>query len=167
MSSPRTRHVSWEDPVATAGAGAALSGIEYLRAMRDGKLPAPPIGRLLGFDLAEADPGRVVFTIDPGEHLYNPIATVHGGVIATLLDSAMACAVHSLLPQGRGYTTLEFQVHLVRAVTRDTGPMRAVGSVLHQGGTIATAEGRLLDAGDTLFAHATTTCLLLGPRPPR
>jgi uncharacterized protein (TIGR00369 family) len=122
--------------------------------------------RLLGFELAEVEPGRAVFTIDPGEHLYNPIATVHGGVIATLLDSAMGCAVHSLLPRGRGYTTLEFQVHLVRAVTRDSGAMRAIGTVIHQGGTIATAEARLLDAQERIHAHATTTCLLRGPRSP-
>ncbi len=166
MSSERTRHVSWEDPVATAGAGAAMSGIDYLRAMRDGRLPPPPIQRLLGFGLAEVDPGRVVFTLDPGEHLYNPIASVHGGVVATLLDSAMACAVHSLLPQGEGYTTLEFQVHLVRAVTRDTGPMRAVGSVIHKGRKTATAEGRLVDARDRVHAHATTTCLVLAGRSP-
>ncbi len=160
MTRDRTRQVSWEDPVEAAGAGAALAGIDYLRAMQDGKIPVAPVMRLLGFDLAEVEPGRAVFTLDPGEHLYNPLASVHGGVIATLLDSAMGCAVHSLLPRGRGYTTLEFQIHLVRAVTRDSGPMRAIGTVIHQGGTIATAEARLVDAQDRVHAHATTTCLL-------
>jgi uncharacterized protein (TIGR00369 family) len=163
-SRERTRTVTWEDPLIAARAGAALSGIEYLRAIAQGKLPAPPIALLLGFTLDEVDEGRVVFTVEPGEHHYNPIGVVHGGLAATLLDSAMGCAVHSLLPQGRGYTTLEIKVNYVRAITRMSGRLRASASVIHMGGRIATAEGRIVDASGQLCAHATTTCILLAAR---
>jgi uncharacterized protein (TIGR00369 family) len=161
----RTRTVTWEDPLIGARAGASLSGIEYLRAIAQGKLPAPPIALLLGFDIEEVEEGRVVFAAEPGEHHYNPIGVVHGGLAATLLDSAMGCAVHSLLPQGRAYTTLEIKVNYVRAIRRESGRLRAVASVVHMGGKSATAEGRIVDAGGQLYAHATTTCILLGAQP--
>jgi uncharacterized protein (TIGR00369 family) len=164
-SRERTRTVTWEDPLIAARAGASLSGIEYLRAIAQGKLPAPPIALLLGFTLDEVDDGRVVFTAEPGEHHYNPIGVVHGGLAATLLDSAMGCAVHSLLPRGRAYTTLEIKVNYVRAITCESGRLRASASVVHMGGRIATAEGRIVDASGQLCAHATTTCILLGARP--
>jgi uncharacterized protein (TIGR00369 family) len=158
----RTRTISWEDPLVSARAGTTLSGIDYLRAIAQGKIPPPPIARLLGFDIEEVEEGRVVFTAEPGEHHYNPIGVVHGGLAATLLDSAMGCAVHSRLPQGRGYTTLEIKVNYVRAITRESGRLRAVGTVVHMGGKIATAEARLLDGEGRLCAHATTTCMLFG-----
>jgi uncharacterized protein (TIGR00369 family) len=158
----RTRAVTWEDPVVSARAGASLSGIDYLRAIAQGKLPPPPIALLLGFDIEEVEEGRVVFTAETGEHQYNPIGVVHGGVAATLLDSAMGCAVHSRLPRGRGYTTLEIKVNYVRAIKRDSGPLRAIGTVVYMGGKTATAEARLLDGEGRLVAHATTTCILLG-----
>src|SRR5215471_1448713 len=158
----RTRTIAWEDPLISAGAGAAMSGIDYLRAIAQRKLPPPPIALLLGFDIAEVEEGRVVFTADAGEHQYNPIGVVHGGLAATLLDSAMGCAVHSRLPQGRGYTTLEIKVNYVRAITRESGPLRAIGTVVHMGGKTATAEARLLDGEGRLVAHATTTCMLFG-----
>jgi uncharacterized protein (TIGR00369 family) len=163
----RTRIVTWEDPLLSARAGASLSGIAYLRAIAQGKIPAPPIARLLGFTLDEVDEGRVVFAAEPGEHHYNPIGVVHGGLAATLLDSAMGCAVHSMLPQGRGYTTLEIKVNYVRAIKRESGRLRAVANVVHMGGKIATAEGRLVDERGQLYSHATTTCILLGARPAR
>jgi uncharacterized protein (TIGR00369 family) len=156
----RTRIVTWEDPLATAQAGVALSGIEFLRAVARGEIPPPPIALLLGFTLAEVEEGRVVFTAEPGEHHYNPIGVVHGGLAATLLDSAMGCAVHSRLPEGRAYTTLEIKVNFVRAIRRDSGRLRAEGQVVHMGGRVATAEGRLVDATGQLYAHATTTCML-------
>jgi uncharacterized protein (TIGR00369 family) len=161
----RTRTVTWEDPLLAAHAGASLNGMEYLRAIAQGKIPAPPIALLLGFALEEVEEGRVVFTAEPGEHHYNPIGVVHGGLAATLLDSAMGCAVHSLLAQGRGYTTLEIKVNYVRAIKRESGRLRAVASVVHMGGRIATAEGRIVDATGQIYAHATTTCILLGGRP--
>ena len=98
----------------------------------------------------------------PGEQHYNPIGTVHAGIAATLLDSAMACAVHSSIPLGKGYTTLEFKINLVRAVTIKSGLLRAIGKVVHGGKSTATAEGRLEDASGALYAHATTTCIILG-----
>jgi uncharacterized protein (TIGR00369 family) len=161
-ASTRMRTVSWEDPVLSARAGANLSGIDYLRAVAQRKLPPPPIALLLGFDIEEIAEGRVVFTAETGEHQYNPIGVVHGGLAATLLDSAMGCAVHSLLPRGRGYTTLEIKVNYVRAIKDDSGPLRAIGTVVHMGGKTATAEARLVDREGRLCAHATTTCLLFG-----
>lgn len=158
----RTRTVTWEDPLVSARAGASMSGIDYLRAIAQGKLPPPPIALLLGFDIDEVEEGRVVFTAETGEHQYNPIGVVHGGVAATLLDSVMGCAVHSRLPRGRGYTTLEIKVNYVRAIKHDSGPLRAIGTVVHMGGKTATAEARLLDREGRLVAHATTTCMLFG-----
>jgi uncharacterized protein (TIGR00369 family) len=158
----RTRTIAWQDPLVSARAGAALSGIDYLRAVAQGRLPPPPIALLLGFDIEEVEEGRVVFTAETGEYLYNPIGVIHGGVAATLLDSAMGCAVHSRLPRGRGYTTLEIKVNYVRAIKRDSGPLRTIGTVVHMGGKTATAEARLLDGEGRLVAHATTTCMLFG-----
>ena len=139
----------------------SMSGRELLDAMRRGELPAPPIMRTLDFDLVEVDEGRVVFEGRPSLMHYNPIGTVHAGFAATLLDSAMACAVHAICEKGRGYTTLEFKINLVRAITEATGPVRAEGVVLQAGRRVSTAEGRLLDGAGRLLAHASTTCLML------
>jgi uncharacterized protein (TIGR00369 family) len=160
----RMRTVSWEDPLRGAAAGRELSGLEYLDALRAGRLPAPPIALLLGFELVEVKPGHAVFSVQPGEHHYNPIGVVHGGLLATVLDSAMGCAVHSTLPRGSGYTTLELNTHFVRAVTRETGRLRCEAEIVHGGGRVATAQGRVHDEGGRLYAHATTTCLILSER---
>lgn len=112
--------------------------------------------------LADVDPGRAVWEIVPAEQHYNPIGVVHAGIAATLLDSAMACAVHSTLPLGKGDTTLQFKLNLVRAVTSKSGVLRAIGKVVHGGRTTATAEARLEDAAGRLYAHSTTTCIILG-----
>jgi uncharacterized protein (TIGR00369 family) len=158
----RTRTVTWEDPLAAAARGRELDGMGHLRAMVDGDVPPPPIAVLLGFEPVELEEGRVVFGGDPGEHLYNPIGVVHAGWAMTLLDSAMGCAVHSTLPAGTGYTTLETKVNLVRPITLDTGPVRCEGTVVHRGGRVATAEGRVTAQGSgKLLAHGTSTCLLL------
>jgi uncharacterized protein (TIGR00369 family) len=156
--------VSWEDPLETLGAAAGLTGLEYLRAIGAGRLPKAPIAELLGFDGLEAEEGRVVFTAIPGEQHYNPIGVVHGGLALTLLDSSMGCAVHSTLPVGGAYTTLEVKVNFARAITRDTGRIVCEGTVVHRGRTIATAEGRVV-AEDTgkLLAHGTTTCMIMSP----
>jgi len=153
--------VSWEDPQALAAAGRGMKGIDFLRAIRDGRLPAPPIAKLLGFDLVEVEPGYAVFEIIPGERHYNPIGVVHGGLAMTLLDSAMGCCVQTQMPAGSAYTTLEAKTNLVRAITVETGKLRAIGKVLHVGKRMATAEGRLEDSAGKLYAHATTTCLVL------
>lgn len=157
----RRVEVSWQDPAALAEAGRAMPGIEFLRAIRDGRLPPPPLAQLLGFKLVEAEPGHAVFEIVPGEQHYNPIGVVHGGLAMTLLDSAMGCAVHTRMPAGGGYTTLEAKTNLVRAITSKTGLLRAIGKVMHAGSRVATAEGRLVDAAGKLYAHATTTCIVL------
>jgi len=157
----RALAVRWEDPVALATAGRTMSGIDFLRAMRDGRLPMPPIARVLGFNLVEVEPGHAVFECTPGEQHYNPIGVVHGGLAMTLLDSAMGCSIHTRMPAGGGYTTLEAKTNLVRAITSETGRLRAIGKLVHLGNRVATAEGRLEDATGKLYAHATTTCIVL------
>jgi uncharacterized protein (TIGR00369 family) len=157
----RSVSVSWSDPMALAEVGRTMPGIEFLRAIRDRTLPAPPIARLLDFNLVEVEPGHAVFELVPGEQHYNPIGIVHGGVAMTLLDSAMGCAVQTQMPAGGGYTTLEAKTHLVRPISSSTGRLRAIGKLLHLGKRVATAEGRLEDAQGKLYAHATTTCLIL------
>lgn len=158
----RSLTVSWQDPLQMAQAARAMAGIDFLRGVRDGTIQAAPIQELVGMKLVEVDPGRAVWEVVPAEQHYNPIGTVHAGIAATLLDSAMACAVHSTIPLGKGYTTLEFKINMVRAVTVKSGVLRAIGKVIHGGKTTATAEGRLEDASGALYAHASTTCIILG-----
>lgn len=138
----------------------ARSGLEFLQAIIAGELPSPPIGRTLNFVAISAQPGRVVFQGEPGFDFYNPIGSVHGGWAATLLDSCMSCAIQTTLPAGRSYTTIEMKVNLVRALTRDTGPVRAEGWVVHGGRQVATAEGRLAGADGRLYAHGSATCVI-------
>ncbi|MGH8724210.1 MAG: PaaI family thioesterase [Burkholderiales bacterium] len=157
----RTLEVKWDDPVQLAQAGRSMPGIEFLRAIRDGKLPHPPICALLNYRLVEVEPGHAVFEITAGEQHYNPIGVVHGGIAMTLLDSAMGCAVQTHMPAGGGYTTLEAKTNLVRAVTAATGKLRAIGKIVHLGKRVVTAEGRLEDPAGKLYAHATTTCIVL------
>ena len=160
MSEQRTRTVTWEDPRALAKAADGLSGLEYLRKIVSGELPPPPIGVLMNFRISELSEGHAVFTVEPAEYHYNPIGVVHGGVAATLLDSAMGCAVHSTLPAGAGYTTLEIKVNFIRALSAETGVVRCEANIIHVGGRTATAEGKVLDERGRLYAHGTTTCLI-------
>ena len=148
------------DPREIAALGRQLRGMDYIQAIFAGELPAPPISELMGFRGVLAEPGRAVFEMEPGPQHYNPIGSVHGGVALTLLDSAMGCAVHTLLEAGVGYTTLEVKTNFVRPITADTGPIRCEGVVIHRGSRIATAEGKLTDAAGKLLAHGTTTCLI-------
>ncbi|HTR15449.1 MAG TPA: PaaI family thioesterase [Acetobacteraceae bacterium] len=136
------------------------SGLEFLAAMTEGRLPRPPIMRLLDFNLTEFGEGWAHFVGIPGDQHYNPIGSVHGGYAATLLDSCMGCAVHSALPRGTGYTTLEFKISFIKAMTNTTGPVRAEGRTIAVGKRVATAEGSLRDAEGRLLAHGTTTCLV-------
>jgi uncharacterized protein (TIGR00369 family) len=136
------------------------SGLEFLQRIASGRVPQPPIAKTLGFILAEANPGFVLFTMTPDFKHYNPIGTVHGGVASTLLDSCMSCAVQTHLEKGTGYTTLELKVNLVRPITDKTGPVRAEGRSLYVGRRSGTAEGRIVDANGTLLAHGTTTCMI-------
>jgi uncharacterized protein (TIGR00369 family) len=158
----RTRTVRWQDPMATARAGQGVDGLAFLRAMMAGELPPPPIAMLMGFRLVDAEPGRATFAMDVGEHLYNPIGSVHGGVYGTLLDSAMGCAVQTRVAAGGAYTTLDYAVQLVRGIRPDVGTVWCHGEVVHLGRRVATASGRVVDADGRLYATGTTTCLLLG-----
>ena len=153
--------LSGTDPHALAARGRELSGMDYVRAIFAGELPPPPIATLMGFRGVEAEPGRAVFEILPGDEHYNPIGSVHGGVALTLLDSAMGCAVHTLLEAGVGYATLEVKANFVRPITSETGLVRCEGTVLHAGSRVATAEGRVVDVAGRLLAHGTTTCLIM------
>ena len=138
----------------------AYDGLSFLKALIAGELPAPPIQQTLGFRLAEAEPGRAVFRGTPEFRHYNPIGTVHGGFAATLLDSALGCAVFSTIAKGDSWTTLELKFNLVRPLSEDTGLVRAEGRIVHRGRTVATAEGDLKDRAGKLYAHASTTCMI-------
>ena len=141
-----------------------MTGLEVLRAIAAGEAPGAPIAELLGFEPVEAEKGRVVFAAEPGPQHYNPLGAVHGGLAATLLDSAMGCAVHSTLPAGKGYTTLELKVNFTRPITSETGRIVCEGTVVHRGGRVATADGRVVaERTGKLLAHGTTTCLILSP----
>ena len=138
----------------------AMDGMTMFTEMLAGRLPAPPICRTLGMALAEIEPDRVVFAYRPVFEHYNPLGSVHGGIVATLLDSVMGCCVHTTLKAGTGYTTVEIKVNYVRAMTDKTGPVRAEGRIINVGSRIATSEGKLMDATGRLLAHGTTTCLI-------
>jgi len=161
LQASRTRVISWEDPMAAVETGKTISGIEYLKALQSGELPPPPIAVLMGMWITEVSEGRVVFAAEPAEYHYNPLGTVHGGVMATLLDSALGCAVQSMLPAGTSYTTLELKVNYLRPITTKTGTVYCEGKIIYVGGRVATAEGRLTDAQGKLYAHGTTTCIIL------
>jgi uncharacterized protein (TIGR00369 family) len=146
---------------------AGLSGQQVFEGMFDGRLPGPLIGQTLDFYPVLIEPGHAIFQGHPARVHYNPLGTVHGGWFATLLDSAVACAVHSQLPVGKAYTTLELKMNIVRALTDKVPVVRAEGRVVHAGNQVATAEGRLTGPDGKLYAHASTTCLVFDARPPR
>ena len=137
-----------------------LDGLTFLQAIVDGTLPAPPIAQTLGFNLVHVEKGKAIFEGLPEYRHYNPIGVVHGGYGATILDSAMGCAVHSTLRAGDIYTTLELKINFLRPLTSSTGPVRGIATVIHAGRTTALAEGRLEDAGGKLYAYASSTCLI-------
>lgn len=141
-------------------AAKTVSGLDLMRGIIAGIYPQPPISETAHFLLHEANEGHAVFVGTPKLDFYNPIGSVHGGWIATLLDSCMSCAVHTAVPPGQGYITLELKVNFVRAVLERTGPMRAEGRVIHIGGRTGTAEGRLTDAAGKLYAHGLATCII-------
>ncbi len=157
----RERTIRWDDPHAKAAELRALAGIDALRAIVKGDFPPPPIALALGFTLAEVEDGRVVFTCVPAEYHYNPIGSVHGGLAATLLDSAMGCAIHTKLPAGAGYATTDLQIRYIRGIGITTGPIAATGTVVHVGRQIAVAEGRIVDGNGRLLATGTTGCAIL------
>ncbi|WP_037682418.1 PaaI family thioesterase [Streptomyces griseus] len=156
----RSRTFEWEDPTISARAVGDRSGLDFLREILAGRLPAAPVAATLGFTLEEVEHGRAVFVLVPGEEHYNPIGSVHGGVYATLLDSAAGSAVQSVLPRGMGYTSIDLTLKFLRPVTVDTGKVRAIGTVLNSGRRTALAQAELRDSADRLLAHATSSCML-------
>jgi uncharacterized protein (TIGR00369 family) len=159
----RERTYHWDDPAITAAAAREQDGVSFLQAILDGTLPGAPIAHTLDFQPTSVKPGTVVFEFTPAEFHYNPIGSVHGGMIATLCDSACGCAVQSMLPAGSYYTSLDLSVKFLRPVTAATGPMTCEATVTHLGGRSALAQARLTDADGKLYAHATSTCMLFRP----
>jgi uncharacterized protein (TIGR00369 family) len=157
----RSRTITWTDPAQSRFRGRGLTGYERLVAIQRGELAPPPAATLLGLQLDEVEPGRTVFSMLADEVHENPMGTMHGGVVAALVDTAMGCALSSRLPADAGFTTLELKTNYVRAITQATGRVYAEGTVLHSGGRVATTEARVSDANGTLYAHATSTCMIL------
>ena len=161
MAAERSRTTTWSDPRDVDAALAELDGLEALERTLVGELPYPPIAETFGMRLVEVEAGHVVWEAEPGEHLYNPIGTVHAGFAVTLLDSAMGTAFVSVAKAGTRWTTLELKTSFIRAITADTGVVRSTGSILNRGRRVVTTEARLEDAEARLLAHATSTILVL------
>jgi uncharacterized protein (TIGR00369 family) len=159
----RAKTVTWHDPMITAEAAAKLSGLEFLRAIRDGILPAPPIAMLMGMTMREVEPGRVMFDCVPDESAYNPIGLVHGGLVCTLADTVTACAVHTTLDPGVAYTSIDLNVSYLRPVTRETGILRATGTLTKPGRRVAFSSAEIAGEDGKLVATATSSCLVMGP----
>jgi uncharacterized protein (TIGR00369 family) len=155
----RTRTYHWEDPAGLRRP--QLSGLEVMRALLNGEIAPPPLAQTLGFTLAEVDPGRVVFSMKPAEYMYNTLGSVHGGVFASIMDTAAGAAVHTMLPRGTRFTSLDLAVKFLGAITVSTGEVRCTGTVTHLGKRTALAEARMTDENDRLLATATSSCLLL------
>jgi uncharacterized protein (TIGR00369 family) len=160
MCKTRSKTVIWHDPAALAAAGQALSGLEFLEAVREGRLPPPPIAELMGMSLVSVDGGEVVFRCTPDESVYNPIGMVHGGLLCTLLDSAAGCAVHTKLPAGAGYSSIEIKVSFLKAV-RSGGVIEVHGQALRVGRRVAFAEAHARDGAGELVGHATTSLAVM------
>lgn len=161
----RERTFHWEDPMKGAKEAMTMAGLDYFQAMNDKKLPFPPLLNTLDFKVKSIEKGKAVFTFEPQEFHYNPIGTVHGGVISAILDSAMGCSIHSLLPAGTGYTTLELKVNFLKAITIKSGELKAVGKVIHSGSRTALVEAQLTDKNNTIYAHGTSTCMIFNMNP--
>ncbi|MFP6695639.1 MAG: PaaI family thioesterase [Alphaproteobacteria bacterium] len=155
-----SRTYGWADPRQTAEASKTMAGIDFLRAMMNGQLAQCAYQQTMDYDLVEVGDGRVVFAGKAAEYMLNPLGSVHGGYYAGMLDSALGCAIHSRLPAGQTYTTLEFKLNMVRAIPTDGRVIRAIGEVVHPGRKIATSEARLEDDGGKLYAHATCSCMI-------
>lgn len=160
---PRSRTVTWYDPVTSATAGAGLSGLDFLGRLRDGEVAPPPMASLFGFTVTEVADGRVVFECRPDESTYNPIGMVHGGLLCTLLDSAAGCAVHTRLPAGAGYGTIEIKVSFLEPLHADVGEIEIHGHALRVGGRVAFAEAHARDTRGRLVGHATTSIAVTRP----
>jgi uncharacterized protein (TIGR00369 family) len=157
----QSRLVTWRDPITTQATVASMSGLSYWRAVADGHLPPPPIGDLLRMRVAEVRNGRITFSCMPDASMYNPLGMVHGGTVCTLLDTVTGSAMHTTLPEGVGYTSVEIKVNYIRAVTVASGPLTAVGTVVKAGSRIGFTEGKVTDASGNLVATATSTLLVV------
>jgi uncharacterized protein (TIGR00369 family) len=158
----QSKTIAWHDPTTTAAAGSKLCGIDFLGAIRDGKLPPPPIAVLLGMRMIAVDPGRVIFECDVDESVYNPIGMVHGGLACTMADTVIGCAVHTTLEAGVAYTSIDLNVSYLRPLSLASGPIRATGLVTKPGRRVAFASAEILDSGGKLVATATGSCLIMG-----
>ena len=156
----RDKTVTWTDPIALARAGRGVDGLQFLESMVVGELPPPPIANLLGMRLVEVEHGRAAFALRPDESMYNPIGVVHGGVVCTLLDSALGCALHTTLPAGRGYTSIEIKVSYLKAVRPESGLLTAIGRVVRSGSRVGFTEGEVVDSSGAIVATATSTLLV-------
>jgi uncharacterized protein (TIGR00369 family) len=163
MAGARSRTTTWHDPRDVMAGLAVVDGLEALRRMVAGDTPYPPIAETIAMRIVEVERGRVVWEAEPGEHLYNPIGTVHAGFVTTLLDSAMGTAFVSTAKAGTRWTTLELKANFTRAITAETGPVRCTGTIVHPGRTVVTTEAKAEDAEGRLLAHATSTILVLDP----
>jgi len=160
VGAEQSRLVTWRDPMATQATVASMSGLAFWRAVVDEQLPPPPIAELMRMSAVEAENGRVTFTCTPDASMYNPLGIVHGGAMCTLLDTATGCALHTTLPEGVGYTSVEIKVNYLKAVTVDSGTLTAVGTVVKAGSRIGFAEANITDAAGKLVATATSTLLI-------
>jgi uncharacterized protein (TIGR00369 family) len=156
----RSKTITWQDPLESARLGATMSGLDYMRAIAEGRVPPAPIAAHFGLRWESVERGEVVAVAEPDESLYNPIGMVHGGVAATMLDSVVGCAVHTTLPAGVGYASVELKVSYLRAIHAGRGEIRATGRVVKEGSRIAFAEGEIRDAEDRLLATASGTCVI-------
>jgi len=155
----RKRTISWEDPeISKREALASISGLDYLKKIKEGILSPPPVAGLIGYRILQVEEGHAVFEMNPAEYHYNPFATVHGGILSTLLDTAMTASVLSTLPKGFSCSTVEIKVNFIRSVTDETEVLRSEARPIHIGKTLATVEGQLRDKKGELYAHGTSTC---------
>jgi uncharacterized protein (TIGR00369 family) len=156
----QSRTVTWHDPTPTVARGLSMPGIDYLKAMIARELPPPPMARLMQFDLVDVEPGKVVVTCEPDASMYNPNGAIHGGLVCTVLDSVAGLALHSTLPAGKGYTSIEIKVNYLKPVRLDAGPLSATGTVVKSGARVGFAEGVVTDASGKVVATATSTLLI-------
>ena len=156
----QSRTVTWHDPAPTVARGLSMPGIDYLKAMIARELPPPPMARLMQFDLVDVEPGKVVFTCEPDASMYNPSGAIHGGLVCTVLDSVAGLALHSTLPAGKGYTSIEIKVNYLKPVRLDAGPLSATGTVVKSGARVGFTEGVVTDALGKVVATATSTLLI-------
>ncbi|MCB8817076.1 PaaI family thioesterase [Desulfosporosinus shakirovi] len=157
----RKRTIVWDDPqINKRDAVSAISGLDYLRSIRDGKIGPPPAAKLIGYQLKDVDYGFAAFELHPGEHHYNPFATVHGGILSTLMDTAMTAAVLTTLPQNITCSTVEIKVNFIKPVTAESKLVLCEARIIHSGRKLATVEGRIKGGNDELYAHGVSTCLI-------